>query len=127
MNKVPEPGFCCLRSQSSRVLRTEIPDCTVADRLRWIADFLVLASKAIAIVACVQGLDYSPDLHRTAQQDLRAWASYLDEHPGIGADLELASVVEGRSGTDRGAVGDRANWGDQPGNILPTPIYGAIR
>jgi len=27
----------------------------VAERLRWTSDFLVLASKAIAIVACVRG------------------------------------------------------------------------
>jgi hypothetical protein len=80
---------------------------TVPDRLRWTSDFLVLASRAISIVACVQGLDYPPDLHRTAQQDLWAWASYLDDHPSIAAEFDLASV-EGRSDADRRMAGERA-------------------
>lgn len=113
--------------ERNQVLRTEISACTVADRLRWTSDFLVLASKAISIVACVQGLDYPPDLHRTAQQDLRAWASYLDDHPSITADLELASVFEGRSDTDQRVIGARADQQDLQNKVPPTPICGETR
>jgi len=74
-------------------LGAESTTCTVPDRLRWTSDFLDLASKAIAIVACAQGLDCPPDLHRAVQEDLRVWAHYLDDHPLITAELEVASVV----------------------------------
>jgi hypothetical protein len=86
---------------------------------------LVLASKALAILACVQGLDYPPDLHRTAQRDLRAWASYLDNHPSMVA--ELTSVVEGISDADRGAVGERTARRDRPDKVAPIPICGPTR
>lgn len=99
----------------------------MGSRLRWTSDFLVLASKAIAIVACVQGLEYPPDLHRTVQQDLRAWASYLDEHPGIAADLELASLVQGGSDTDGRVVDEQVARRDRPSSVPPIPTYGAIR
>jgi hypothetical protein len=78
-----------------QILRIESPACTLPDRFRWTSDFLDLAGKAISIIACAQGLEYPPDLHRAVQQDLRAWARYLDEHPSIGADFELASIVKG--------------------------------
>ena len=85
----------------NQILRAETRACTVPDRLRWTADFLDLASKAIAIIACAQGLDYPPDLHQAAQQDLRACARYLDDHPMIAADFELASVLTGVPVSDR--------------------------
>ena len=113
--------------QRNEVVRSEMPVYTVPDRLRWTADLLVLASKALTILACVQGLDYPPDLHRTAQRDLRAWASYLDNHPPVAAELELASVVEGISDTDRCAVGERPPRGDRPSKVPPTPICGPTR
>jgi hypothetical protein len=64
---------------------------TVPDRLRWTSEFLDLANNAIAIIACAQGLDYPPDVYRTAQEDLQAWARYLDDRPSIAAELELAT------------------------------------
>jgi hypothetical protein len=73
--------------------RAEPTARTVPDRLRWTSDFLDLASKAIAIIACAQGLDYPPQLYQSAQEDLRAWARYLDDRPSIAAELELASVA----------------------------------
>lgn len=69
---------------------------TVPDRLRWTSDFLDLAGKAICIIACAQGLDYPPDLHRSVQEDLWAWARFVDDHPLIAVDLELAAA--GRTG-----------------------------
>jgi hypothetical protein len=63
---------------------------SVSDRLRWTSDFLDLASRAIAVIACSQGLDYPPDLYQSAQEDLRAWARYLDDRPSIAADFEVA-------------------------------------
>jgi hypothetical protein len=78
--------------------RTGIPASTAPDRLRWTSDFLDLASKAIALIACVQGLEYPSDLHGTAQRDLRAWARYLEDHPSVAADFEMASAVTGLSG-----------------------------
>ena len=77
----------------NQLLRTDTPAGTVPDRLRWMADFVDLASKALAIIACAQGFDCPRDLHRAVQQDLRAWARYLDDRPSIAADFELASIV----------------------------------
>ena len=79
----------------NQMLRTETAPRTAPDRLRWTSDFLDLANKAIAIIACAQGLDYPTDLYRATQRDLRAWACYLDGHPSIAADFELACVVRG--------------------------------
>ena len=56
-------------------------------------NLLDLASQAIAIIAGAQGLDCPPDLHRAAQEDLRAWARYLDDRPSIAANLQLATVT----------------------------------
>ncbi|HWE71081.1 MAG TPA: hypothetical protein VG205_11985 [Acidimicrobiales bacterium] len=78
-------------------LPTRNPAGTAPDRLRWTSDFLDLADKAIRVIACVQGLEYPSDLHRTAQRDLRAWAGYLEDHPSIAADFDMASVVRGVS------------------------------
>jgi hypothetical protein len=52
--------------------------CTPADRLRWVADFLEIAGKSVSIIACVEGIEYSDDIHREAQRDLRAIAEQLD-------------------------------------------------
>jgi hypothetical protein len=84
-----------------QLLRSEDRACTAPELLRWTSDFLALANKAISVIACVQGLDYPFDLHRTAQHDLRVWAGYLEEHPSIAAELELASLVHGVSAADR--------------------------
>ena len=56
-------------------------------RLRCIADFLGLAGKAVSVVACARGIDYSQDIHREAQRDLRALAEQIDECPQFGTDL----------------------------------------
>jgi hypothetical protein len=77
----------------NQVHRTESRPRTVPDRLRWTSDFLELASKAISIIACAQGLDYPLNLYRGAQRDLLAWARYLDEHPLIAGKLESACVI----------------------------------
>jgi hypothetical protein len=74
-------------------LEAEPTTWTVPDRLRWTSDFLDLASKAISIIACAQGLDCPPEMHRDVQAHLRAWARYLDDRPLIAVELELASVA----------------------------------
>jgi hypothetical protein len=91
--------------EKDQIPRTQHPPCTAPDRLRWTSDFLNLAGKAISIVACAKGLDYPPDLHRAAQQELRAWASYLEDHPLIAAQFELASVADDEFSINRGSVG----------------------
>jgi hypothetical protein len=85
----------------NQIVRTQTPARTVSDRLRWTAEFLDLASMAISIIACAQGLEYPPDLHLAARQDLRAWARYLDDRPSIAADFELASMIKGIHLSDR--------------------------
>ena len=65
------------------------------ERLRWIADFLDVADKAIAVIACVQGFDYSSECQRGAQQDLRRWAHWLEARPGLAAGLAVARLVPG--------------------------------
>jgi hypothetical protein len=82
------------------MLGAESPAWTVPELLRWTSDFLVLANKAIRIVACAHGLYCPPDLHRAAQRDLRAWAGYLEDHPFVAAELELASIVNGVAAPD---------------------------
>jgi hypothetical protein len=74
--------------------------CSTPDRLRWIADFLDLADKAICVIACVQELDYPPDMPGAAQRDLRACAQWLDGRPTVTADLDAARAVLGAE--DRG-------------------------
>jgi hypothetical protein len=76
----------------NQMLPTETVPQMAPERLRWMSDFLDLANKAICIIASAQGLDYPPNLHRPLQGDLLAWASYLEEHPLIAADFELASA-----------------------------------
>jgi hypothetical protein len=72
--------------------RTDDPStsimATTPDRLRWIAQFLDLADRAITVFSCVQGLDYPTHLHRSAQDDLRSWARWLDDHPVAAAELD---------------------------------------
>ncbi|MGD0943681.1 MAG: hypothetical protein ABR972_05320 [Acidimicrobiales bacterium] len=74
-------------------LPTDPASCPAPDRLRWIADFLDLAGKAISVIACVRGLEYPEELHAAAQEDLRAWAHWLDARPELVADLDLARIV----------------------------------
>jgi hypothetical protein len=71
-----------------------------SDRLRWIADFLELAGKAISVVACARGIDYSPDLHRDAQRDLRVLAELLLEHPQLASVFEATIDVPLRQGQE---------------------------
>jgi hypothetical protein len=66
-----------------------------SDRLRWIADYLDLAEKAISVIACAQGAECPPDLHRGAQQDLRRWARWLEARPTLAAGFAVARVVPG--------------------------------
>ena len=83
------------------MLQAESPVCRAPELLRWTSDFLALANKAICVIACARGLECPPDLHRSAERDLRVWARYLEEHPWIAAELELASIASGAStGTD---------------------------
>jgi hypothetical protein len=76
-------------------LASETDACTVPERLRWIADFLDLADKAIAVVACARGVDYPEQLHSTAQRDLRAWARWLDANPALADEMDVVRIVAG--------------------------------
>lgn len=62
-------------------------------RLRWIADYLDVADRAISVVACAQGVDYPSDLHRSAQRDLRRLAHWLEVRPDVAASLGVAMVA----------------------------------
>jgi hypothetical protein len=66
----------------------------VSDRLRWIADFVGVAGNALSVVACVRGIDYSQDVHDSAQRDLRALAALLDQCPALRADLAAAMTED---------------------------------
>jgi len=61
--------------------------CTSSDRLRWIAEYVGLAGKALSVVACVEGLEYPPDTHVEAQSDLRDLADFLESQSGAGASI----------------------------------------
>ena len=76
---------------TQRCLETEAT--TTPERLRWIADYLDVADKALSIVACVKGLDYPSGLHRGAQQDLRRWARWLDARPTLADGFAVARLV----------------------------------
>jgi hypothetical protein len=65
----------------------------VIRQLYWIADFLDLADKALSVVACVQGYDYPPQMHREAQRDLRAWAHWLESHPALAAGMDASRAA----------------------------------
>jgi hypothetical protein len=67
----------------------ESPVCAVAGQLYWIADFLDLAGRAIAIIACAQQLGSRTEHQGAAQQALRSWARWLDFHPSAAAELDL--------------------------------------
>jgi hypothetical protein len=75
--------------------RSDVVADSPPERLRWIADYLDVADKALAIIACVKDLDYPPGLHRGAQQDLRRWARWLDAHPTLAQGLAVARLVPG--------------------------------
>jgi hypothetical protein len=72
---------------------------THSDRLRWIAEFLELSGKAISVIACVDGFDYSPEIHQAAQRDLWALADELDtniyDDRGRGTSEGVAHAVLG--------------------------------
>jgi hypothetical protein len=70
--------------------RTAPADCTASRRFRWIADLLDLADQAVTVIARAEGFDYPRGVHVDAQQDLRAWARWLDEHPEIASELDDA-------------------------------------
>jgi hypothetical protein len=95
--ETPAVGLVDPGSENER-LWTGNPAGSAPDRLRWTSDFLDLAGKAIAVIACVQGLEYPSDLHTTAQRDLRAWACYLEAHPSIAADFDVTRVSAGIAG-----------------------------
>ncbi|HWD51440.1 MAG TPA: hypothetical protein VG412_03505 [Acidimicrobiales bacterium] len=85
------------------------------DRLRWIADYLDVADKALSIISCVRGLDYPEDLHRGAQQDLRRWARWLDARPVLADGLAVARLVPGSEdlvgeNAADGAVATASGW-----------------
>jgi hypothetical protein len=77
------------------LLASETDVCTAPERLRWIADFLDLADKAIAVVACAKGVEYPEQVHSTAQRDLRAWARWLDANPARADDMDVVRMVAG--------------------------------
>lgn len=108
-------------------METRRPSRTVPERLRWIADFLALADRAISILACVEGIGYPPDLHRTAQQELCAWASYLDRHPSIAARLDFASRVDDPCNTSSRAVPAGAVAREQARESPSSHIYGSTQ
>jgi anti-anti-sigma regulatory factor len=62
-------------------------------QLHWIADFLDLADKALSVVACVQGYDYPPKMHREAQRDLRAWAHWLESRQALAAGMDASRAA----------------------------------
>lgn len=103
------------------------PARTVPERLLWISDFLALADRAISILACVEGIGYPPNLHRTAQHDLGAWASYLDSHPSIAARLDLASRTDEPCNTRRQAVPAGAVARQQPRVSPSSHNYGPTK
>lgn len=69
------------------------------DRLRWIADYLDVADRAITVLACVQGIEYSSASHRAAEQDLRRWARWLEVRPALSAGFAMARLVPGSEDT----------------------------
>jgi hypothetical protein len=75
--------------------------------LRWTSDFLALANEAISVIACAQGLEYPPDLYRIAQRGLRVWVGYLEQHPSLAAELELAIIADGASASASASAADR--------------------
>jgi len=77
---------------------TQRPDSmtgTASERMRWLADYLDLADRAISVIACVEGLDYPSECHRGAQQDLRRWARWLDARPTIAAGFAVGRLAPG--------------------------------
>lgn len=52
----------------------------------------VAARRPIALVACVQGVEYSSDLHQGAQRDLRRWAHWLDASPVVADEFAAARL-----------------------------------
>jgi hypothetical protein len=95
-------------STASTVEPSSEPDTSSpSDRLRWIADYLDLADKAIGLVACVQGVDYPSDLHQGAQRDLRRWAHWLDASPVAADGFATARLDPWSEGVAVGTRGER--------------------
>jgi hypothetical protein len=92
------------------LLRPETEASSTPERMRWIADYLDVADKALSIIACMKGVDYPVDLHRGAQRDLRRWARWLDARPALAEGLAVARVVPGPEDlvADYGASGSEA-------------------
>ena len=95
--------------------RRETEDNTPPARMRWIADYLDVADKALSIIACVKEIDYPSDLHRRAQQDLRRWARWLEAHPTLAEGFAVARLVPGPEdlpAADRadGVAQDASGW-----------------
>jgi hypothetical protein len=85
-----------------------------SDRLRWIADYLDLADKAIARVACVQGVDSPSDLHQGAQRELRRWAHWLDASPVAADEFATARLDPWAEGVAVGSSGGGRQSGASP-------------
>ena len=66
-----------------------VMSCSPSDRLRWIAEYLDLAGRALSIIACVHGVDCPLDLNDDAQADLLALADQFDRE----AEASTNSVV----------------------------------
>jgi hypothetical protein len=98
---------------------------TAPERLRWIADYLDLADKAISVIACVQGVDYPPDCRRGAQQDLRRWARWLEVRPALAAGFAVARVVpepEDVMANGKTKVASPTETGSAPVASAPTDV-----
>ena len=83
--------------EMGKMVAREDPSCTVPELLRWISDFFVPAHKAICVIASVRGVYCPPDLCQSAQQDLRVWADYLEAHPSISVEFEVAKSLSSES------------------------------
>ena len=70
--------------------------CTPAERLRWIAEYLALAGKAVSVLACVNGIEYSPKTHLDAEQDLITLAEEFERAtsaPKTRAEVSTVSLA----------------------------------
>lgn len=98
LGSAQECARCAQVNPLKRMSSVQWPTSVTEDsskRMRWIAEYLDLAERAISVIACVQSLDYPADLQGSAQRDLRRWAHWLDLRPTIAADLAVARVVPG--------------------------------
>jgi len=82
-------------ASSQEVMSPESWNVGAISQLRWIADFLDLADKALSVLACVHGYDYPPQMHREAQRDLRAWARWLESRPTLVTGMVASRAATG--------------------------------